>query len=72
MRKDHSVWCTERFFLSSSRHSDWEACLWQLWLDSFGDVKLLQNADWKDSEPVVLHMNSTFVSRSTGSHFFVV
>jgi len=61
---DHSIWCVERFFLSSSRDFDWDACLWQLWLDSFGDVKLISNADWKDGEPVVWRMNSAAVSPS--------
>lgn len=31
------VWCTERFFVHSTRVSDWRTCLWQLWIDSFGE-----------------------------------
>jgi hypothetical protein len=69
MRKDHSVWCTERLFLSSSRDSDWEACLWQLWLDSLGDVELVQGTDWKESELVSWPTNSTSVGPSTKSIF---
>lgn len=69
MPKDHSVWCTERFFLSSSRDSDWEACLWQLWLDSLGDVEFIQSTDWRESEPVLWPTNSTLVSPSTKSIF---
>jgi hypothetical protein len=64
MLKNHSVWCTERFFLASSRDFDWDACLWQLWLDSFGDVSFLQIPDWTDGQPVVLPMNSAAVRRS--------
>jgi hypothetical protein len=62
---DHSMWCTERFFLSSSRDFDWDACLWQLWLNSFGDVTHLWDPHWKDGEPVVWRMNSASVSPST-------
>ncbi|KIJ67885.1 hypothetical protein HYDPIDRAFT_25348 [Hydnomerulius pinastri MD-312] len=36
--KNHQVWCTERFFLFGSRALDWEDCLWQLWLESAGEV----------------------------------
>jgi hypothetical protein len=68
--KNHSTWCTERFFLSSSRDFDWDACLWQLWLDSFGDVRLLRNPDWKDGEPVLWRMNSASVSPFTSSLLF--
>jgi hypothetical protein len=61
MPRDHSVWCTERFFLSSSRDFDWDTCLWQLWLDSFGDIRLLQVPHWTDGQPIVLPMNSARV-----------
>jgi hypothetical protein len=64
---NHSVWCTERFFLSSSRDFDWDACLWQLWLNSFGDVTQLWDPNWKDSESVVWRMNSASVSPSTST-----
>jgi hypothetical protein len=61
----HSIWCTERFFLSSSRDLDWDACLWQLWLDSLGDVANLWYPGWKHGEQVVWRMNSASVSPST-------
>ena len=35
--KDHAVWCTERIFIDDSREAHWAACLWQFWLDSFGE-----------------------------------
>jgi len=62
---NHSTWCTERFFLSSSRDFDWDACLWQLWLNSFGDVTYLSDPHWKHGGPVVWRMNSASVSPST-------
>ncbi|KAJ7783283.1 hypothetical protein B0H16DRAFT_1710078 [Mycena metata] len=33
--RNYPVWCTERGFLAS-RTSDWEDCLWQLWLEEYG------------------------------------
>lgn len=36
--RDHPLWCNERSFLSSSRTSDWDECLWQIWVDGFGKV----------------------------------
>ncbi|KAH7925946.1 hypothetical protein BV22DRAFT_398871 [Leucogyrophana mollusca] len=41
LASDHPIWCTERYFLLGSRSLDWEECLWQLWLEAFGDVSLL-------------------------------
>ena len=70
MPKDHPVWCTERFFFSSSRDFGWDACLWQLWLDSFGDVKPLQIPEWTDRQPVALAMNSALVSLISSSVVF--
>jgi len=58
VRKDHSVWCTERFFLPRSRDFDWDTCLWQLWLDRFGDLNLLRVPNWTDGKPFVFPMNS--------------
>lgn len=44
----HPVWCTERFFSSSYRADDWEECLWQLWLNSYGELKTFVVREWKD------------------------
>jgi hypothetical protein len=63
--KNHPTWCTERFFFSGSRDFDWDACLWQLWLDSFGDVRFLANHDWKHTGLIVPHTNSALVSAAT-------
>ncbi|KAJ7188131.1 hypothetical protein C8R46DRAFT_1341006 [Mycena filopes] len=35
LARDHPVWCSERSFLAS-RTSDWEDCVWQLWLEEYG------------------------------------
>ena len=38
--RDHPLWCTERFAfvpaLSAPRAADWDACLWQVQLETFG------------------------------------
>jgi len=42
--RDRDFWCTERFFLQNSRVSDWDECLWQLALETFGDIEILDAA----------------------------
>ncbi|KAG2043574.1 hypothetical protein BDR03DRAFT_852238 [Suillus americanus] len=44
--KDYPTWCTERFSLFRSRSLDWEDCLWQLWLESAGEVKSTAMDNW--------------------------
>ena len=44
--RDDSLWCTERFFPYVSRAADWQECLWQLWLERFGDVDVRPTTDW--------------------------
>ncbi|KAI0093341.1 hypothetical protein BDY19DRAFT_989988 [Irpex rosettiformis] len=44
--RDNSVWCTERFFLATPRSMEWAECLWQLWLDNYGDVEVKPTSDW--------------------------
>lgn len=44
--KDYPTWCTERFPLFRSRSLDWEDCLWQLWLESAGDIKSTAVHNW--------------------------
>jgi hypothetical protein len=41
LRRDDSVWCDERFALSSSGASDWQECLWQFWIANYGAVRAL-------------------------------
>ncbi|KAK0241684.1 hypothetical protein EDD85DRAFT_819963 [Armillaria nabsnona] len=36
--KDYPTWCTDRFFIASSRSSDWDVCLWQIWLEQQGKI----------------------------------
>jgi hypothetical protein len=42
IRLDYPVWCTDRFFVDNTRPSDWMECLWQFWLDSFGEFSNIQ------------------------------
>ena len=41
LARDRDFWCTERFFLGNSRVSNWDECLWQLSLETFGEIKIL-------------------------------
>ncbi|KAF8806431.1 hypothetical protein BYT27DRAFT_7140941 [Phlegmacium glaucopus] len=44
LANDRDFWCTERFFLENSRVSDWDECLWQLSLETFGEIEILDAA----------------------------
>lgn len=44
--RDDPLWCTERFFPPADRATDWEECLWQIWLENFGDVEVQQTRGW--------------------------
>lgn len=37
LQQNHPVWCTDRVFYHNTRASDWQECLWQLWVESFGE-----------------------------------
>ena len=39
--RDRDFWCTERLFLQNARVSHWDECLWQLSLETFGEIKIL-------------------------------
>ena len=41
LRRDDSIWCDERFALSSSGAFDWEECLWQFWVTKHGAIQAL-------------------------------
>ncbi|KAF8161183.1 hypothetical protein B0H34DRAFT_369777 [Crassisporium funariophilum] len=47
--RDGDFWCTERFFGDTSRASDWDECLWQLSLETFGHIDILNAVDNKIS-----------------------
>ncbi|OBZ67284.1 hypothetical protein A0H81_12875 [Grifola frondosa] len=52
--RDDALWCTERFFPALSRAADWEECLWQIWLEHFGDVDVRQTQGWlHDAAPAL-------------------
>ncbi|KAI0081275.1 hypothetical protein K474DRAFT_1704009 [Panus rudis PR-1116 ss-1] len=46
LNRDDPLWCTERSFLGVSREADWNDCLWQLWLEHFGNLDIKQTTDW--------------------------
>ncbi|KAG5731967.1 hypothetical protein E4T56_gene18245 [Termitomyces sp. T112] len=39
--RNYPIWCTERPLLRQTRALEWKACIWQLWLDSFGDYAII-------------------------------
>lgn len=56
LARNRNFWCTERFFLDNSRASDWDECLWQLSLETFGEIKIL---DVKSSEYHPIEVRAT-------------
>ena len=44
IKRAHGFWCTERMFLNVSRMSDWDECLWQIALETFGKSVALNAA----------------------------
>lgn len=46
LKREDPLWCTERFFPLLSRAADWSECLWQVWLENFGDVEIKSTTDW--------------------------
>ncbi|OCH88271.1 hypothetical protein OBBRIDRAFT_734784 [Obba rivulosa] len=58
LARDDAVWCTERFFPPLSRAADWEECLWQVWLENFGDVDVRQSRGWLQEASPVLSADS--------------
>ncbi|THH14468.1 hypothetical protein EW146_g5865 [Bondarzewia mesenterica] len=70
--RDHPLWCTERFFDSPSRASDWNECLWQLWLESFGNVHILSEPNWqhlRDTHAISSSAISNIIQRRLSARF---
>ena len=66
--QNHTVWCTERVFISDSREVHWATCLWQIWLDTFGDLTLLQVPEWDHPKVLSIPANTTKVRLQKYSH----
>jgi hypothetical protein len=47
--RDYPTWCTERFFPPLSRAADWDECLWQLWLETFGTIDIFAEVSLGDT-----------------------
>jgi hypothetical protein len=60
--RDSPVWCSERFFAGGSRVADWAECLWQLWLENFGNIDVRPTTDWVNEPFSVYNMSSIEVS----------
>ena len=46
LSRENPLWCTERFFPDVSRSADWQECLWQMWLETFGEIDARPTTDW--------------------------
>ena len=53
LARDRDVWCTERFFLGNSRVPNWDECLWQLSLETFGEIRILDIIESSESSTEV-------------------
>jgi hypothetical protein len=49
VEQEYPVWCSERFFSAPSREEDWEECLWQFWINSYGTLQALSEPNWRVS-----------------------
>lgn len=48
--RHHDFWCTERPFIDVSRSKDWDDCLWQLHLETGGDLVSLDAGSGREGE----------------------
>lgn len=61
LSQDHPLWCTERAFIFPTRESDWDQCLWQLWMESYGEIHNMAIHFWSSSttfEPNLIAVNN--------------
>jgi hypothetical protein len=73
--RDHPLWCTERFAFVpapvAGRSADWDACLWQVQLETFGTATTggptLPGWQW-DVEPDPLALALPSVSVTVSDH----
>lgn len=47
IHRDYPLWCTERFFTAPTRATDWQECIWQFWIESYGRTITVSDAKWK-------------------------
>ncbi|KIP08440.1 hypothetical protein PHLGIDRAFT_377383 [Phlebiopsis gigantea 11061_1 CR5-6] len=62
--RDGPIWCTERFFPTLSRSAEWAECLWQFWLETYGNVETRLTTDWLDGSQSNYNASSIAVSSS--------
>lgn len=42
IKRDSYLWCTERIFFDPSRDSNWNECLWQMTLETYGMLDVIK------------------------------
>ena len=46
LHRNRSTWCTERHFIHNHRFTDWQECIWQIWVETLGKAaKIVINND---------------------------
>lgn len=61
LEQSHPIWCSERFFTAPSREEDWEECIWQFWLYSYGSLQSFIVPNWKKQPTPKTHLRSGIV-----------
>jgi hypothetical protein len=36
------LWCPERVIMAMGRHAEWEMCVWSIWLETFGKLRIVE------------------------------
>lgn len=71
IEREYPIWCTERFF-TASRDADWQECLWQFWLYSYGTLSTLKTSWEVQVNQPKKHSTTVDVSHILLNPFIVV
>ncbi|KAF9529412.1 hypothetical protein CPB83DRAFT_893509 [Crepidotus variabilis] len=71
IKRSSDFWCTERMFLYPTRHSDWDACLWQLSLELTGKIEVVK-LPWKSAFTQDANTSTEVLTREQLSNRFHV
>ena len=45
LRRNYSVWCTERYLMPNGHLAGWQECIWQIWMGSLGQAERIRISD---------------------------
>ena len=63
VKRDSNLWCTERIFLNPSRDSNWDECLWQMTLETYGTLDIVKLPSTIDTSKGVEQSNTVLEVR---------